>query len=876
MKKIYSALAASLLLSPMVLTAQSQQTQTVTTEQTQQSDSTLYNPYSYSTDLEKVDVKFRETRAEQRGDTLVYNASAFKVLDGSSAEDLLSKMPGIVVEGGEVQAQGEQVQKVLLDGKEFFEGDVNLAIKTLPADIISSIEVFDKASEQAEFTGFDDGDHSKALNIVTKPEFRSGQFGELYGGAGVGGLGEEEQELRYKAGGSYNFFDSKRRVSLLGMSNNINQQNFSQEDLAGVMTSSSSSGRRGKGGGNRGSGGTSTSDFMVGSMNGVTSTNAVGVNYVDEWGKKIKFTGSYFFNQSENLRTQVSEREYFDTETANYNEYYDAVMNNMNHRINGRMEYAIDEKNTIIFTPRLSFQDNNSVSWRNGLQMDDSGIGSVSDSETDTYAYNIRAELVYRRKFNKSGRTLSWSLSGTLTNNEGDTYTKYLDYLYYNGVDLSDDPTQDITAEEYQHRQTDRESYSLRSNLMYTEQLSRYMMLSLGHRFSMSNNDSSQLVYDLDTATNLYDIRDEDSSNVYESDYITNSGNVSLRFNNKVVNFNLSMDVQYATLNGVQTYPANIDPIKEGYISYLPSAFARYTIDRYNSLMFRYRSNTSNPSITDLQDVLNDTNQLYISTGNTELDQQVTHTAMMRYIHTSTAATTFIAMLSGTIYQDYTGTESYLNTSGATITKWGYDVDEGVEISRPVNLDGYYSTSAMMTYGFPFDLLRSNVNLSLTAKYTNTPTIYNDVQSDTRDLTLAPKVVIGSNISDKFDFTITYSTSFSHAISSAEYSTTDEYMTHSATAKLGWEFYKGFVFNSYLNYVGYTGIDMDDPHYYMLSASVGKKFLKNNRAEIKLEATDILKENRAFKRSVSTTYYEYETSNVMQPYYMLTFKYTFR
>ena len=192
--------------------------------------------------LDEISVQGRATRAEQKGDSLHYNAEAFQVMMGSSAEDLLAKMPGIVVEGGTVQAQGEQVQKVLVDGKEFFDGDVNLAIKNLPSDIIASIEVFDKKSEQAEFTGFDDGEEVKTINIVTKSGFHQGTFGEVSGGYGT--------DNRYKVNGNINFFNDDRRISVLGMTNNVNQQNFSQEDLAGVMSSNANArgGRGGRGG----------------------------------------------------------------------------------------------------------------------------------------------------------------------------------------------------------------------------------------------------------------------------------------------------------------------------------------------------------------------------------------------------------------------------------------------------------------------------------------------------------------------------------------------------------------------------------------------------------------------------------------------------
>lgn len=310
--------------------------------------------------LSELEVKGRATRATQKGDSLVYNAEAFKVLQGSTAEDLLSKMLGIVVEGGTIQAQGEDVKKILVDGKEFFEGDVNLAIKNLPSDIIASIEVFDKKSDQAEFTGFDDGEEIKTINIVTKSGFSSGTFGNLYGGYGT--------DNRYKVGGNINYFDGDRRISLLGMSNNVNNQNFSQEDLAGVMSASSSGRRGGKRGGGRG--GSSASDFMVGQLGGVASTNGAGLNYVDQWGK-MKFTGSYFFNQTKNDSEQQVEREFFDSSLPGmtYEEFTQAQMENFNHRFNIRMDYQFDQNNSLTIRPKLSLQDNHSWNTLDGTNL---------------------------------------------------------------------------------------------------------------------------------------------------------------------------------------------------------------------------------------------------------------------------------------------------------------------------------------------------------------------------------------------------------------------------------------------------------------------------------------------------------------------------
>ena len=402
--------------------------------------------------LGEVSVQGRATRAEQQGDSLLYNAEAFQVMMGSSAEDLLAKMPGIVVEGGTIQAQGEQVQKVLVDGKEFFDGDVNLAIKNLPSDVIASIEVFDKKSEQAEFTGFDDGEEIKTINIVTKSGFRQGTFGEVSGGYGT--------DDRYKVNGNLNFFNDDRRISVLGMSNNVNQQNFSQEDLAGVMSAGNSGrgrGGRGGGGGRSGApGGSSTSNFMVGSLGGVTSANGFGLNYVDQWGEKWKMTGSYFFNQSDNLTQQQTDREYFESVLPGmtYSEYQENSMKNWNHRFNMKLDYQMTERTSLQFRPTLSFQNNDSYGLLQGQNL----VNGTTDSETETTsfgksnAYNVGADLMLRHRFLKEGRTLSLMLSGKMSNTDGDTYTDYLNTLY--GLELSP-----VTDDYSQWKQTMNRQY---------------------------------------------------------------------------------------------------------------------------------------------------------------------------------------------------------------------------------------------------------------------------------------------------------------------------------------------------------------------------------------------------------------------------------
>lgn len=818
--------------------------------------------------LGEVSVQGRATRAEQKGDSLLYNAEAFQVMMGSSAEDLLAKMPGIVVEGGTIQAQGEQVQKVLVDGKEFFDGDVNLAIKNLPSDIIASIEVFDKKSEQAEFTGFDDGEEIKTINIVTKNGFRQGTFGEVSGGYGT--------DDRYKVNGNLNFFNDDRRISVLGMSNNVNQQNFSQEDLAGVMSAGSSGrgrgGRGGRSGGKSGgTGGSSTSNFMVGSLGGVTSANGVGLNYVDQWGEKWKVTGSYFFNQSDNLTQQQTDREYFESVLPGmtYNEYQENSMKNWNHRFNMKLDYQMTERTSLQFRPTLSFQNNDSYGLLQGQNL----ANGMTESETETTsfgksnAYNIGADLMLRHRFLKEGRTLSLMLSGAMRNTDGDTYTDYLNTLY--GLELSP-----VTDDYSQWKQTLNRQYTLRSNLSYTEKLTDNLQLQLGYKMSYTDSENDKKTYDRSAVTDLYDQLDESLSNEYQSGYLTQAGNVGLRYRAGRLSAMLGVDAQWADLKGDLVYPQP-DELSHKYFSVLPSFTLRYSLDRTNSFQLRYRSRSSSPSVTDLQNVIDNSNPLFLSAGNPNLDQQVSHTANLRYLRTTKSGHTFIAMVGATIQQDYVADSTFTAKEDIALSPT-VTLNKGSQFTRPVNLDGYYSLQSMVTYGFPVDFIRSNINFSLSANYANVPTIFDGVESRTRELNLIPKLIIGSNISKNLDFTASYSAGISKMFSSLDTAAESDYVTHTAAAKLGWTFFWGLTFRSTFNYVGYTGLDTDTEDYFLWNLSLGKKFLKNNAAEIRIEAFDVLKQNQAFTHRTGSNYYDYVNSNVLQPYAMISFVYTIR
>jgi len=304
-------------------------------------------------ELQQATIEGTQIPVVQKGDTTEYNASSFKVNPDATAEDLIAKMPGITVDDDNVQAHGEDVKKVTVDGEEFFGDDASIALKNLPAEIISKIQVFDKQSDQAQFTGIMDANTIKTINIITKNPDAKFFFGRAYTGYGT--------DERYNIGGNLNFFNGKQRITLLGTSNNINRQNFSSEDLLGVTTGRGMGmGGRPPGVGGRSPFGQSGNDFFVGTQDGINKTHSLGLNYIDKWGTDITVNGSYFYNQTDNENTTNTIRNYYfpisDSASSTYVEDKLNESSNLNHRLKLKMDYKINYSNRLIFTPKLSFQ----------------------------------------------------------------------------------------------------------------------------------------------------------------------------------------------------------------------------------------------------------------------------------------------------------------------------------------------------------------------------------------------------------------------------------------------------------------------------------------------------------------------------------------
>lgn len=824
-----------------------------------------------ATELTGVTVVAKAPPVRMKTDTTEFNASQFKVNPDATAEDMIKKLPGIVIDkSGNVTTMGEQVRKVTVDGRDFFGDDATAALRNLPAEVIDKIQVFDRLSDQAAFTGFDDGNSTKAINIVTKSGMRNGQFGRIYAGYGT--------DNRYSGGGNVSIFKKDRRLSFVGLVNNINQQNFSSEDLLGVT--SSGGGRQGGGGsrggmgggGNRGSSnyGGGGNNFLVGQTNGISATNAFGINYSDKWGKKLDVSGSYFFNNSNTNNDQSSNTQFFmkNADDQFYDEANLSTTKNYNHRLNLRFEYKIDEQNSIIFTPGISFQNNRSIKEIDGLRYvtkTDSVSTSNSITNTRTSGYNSNNNLLFRHAFAKKGRTISFNLSAGFNHKDGYTYLNSLNNYYQSTTTLND------TTNQYTDQLVNGRTYGF--SVAYTEPIGKKGQLQFNYNPSMTINKSDQEVYQYDNAIGKYSSFDSSYSNKFLNTTTSQTVNASYRIGDRDNMFSVGVSYKYLELNSEQTFPFAVQ-VNKKFNNILPNLMWRKKISSKININIMYRASTNAPSVSQLQDVINNSNPILLSSGNPNLKQMVSNTLSTRFTYTNTQkSTSFFANVFLQQANNYIANAIYTARADSLLDN-GTILYRGSQLTKPTNLNGYISLRSFLTYAMPLKFMKSNLNLNGGFTYSKTPGLLNNVSTRSNNYTYSGGVVIASNISQYIDFNASYSVSLTDTKNSLDVALNTHYVTQSAGLQANLLTKKGWFLQNDVSNISYSGLSAGfNQSYWLWNAGIGKKFLKNQAGELKLSVFDLLKQNRSITRTVDAGYIEDVRNQVLQQYFMLTFTY---
>lgn len=813
--------------------------------------------------LDEVRIAGLRPEVEVRGDTTVYNADGIKVNPDATAEDLVRRLPGITVEDGQVQAQGQQVSRVLLDGQEFFGDDALLTLRNLPAEVVGQVEMFDQQSEQARFTGFRDGNESRVLNIRSRRGMNVGNFGRGSLSAGT--------DTKYMASGNFNYFNGPRRISFVGMTNNINQQNFSGEDLSGIQQASGGGGRGGMMGGGRWGGGGATRNFMVGSQSGTNTIHSFGLNFIDRT-EKTNINSSYFFNATNNNNVQNTEREYLTEIQADqtYNEDSNTSSENFNHRFNARIEHSFNDRTSFIFTPRLDARLNDRASSNQSRTVEGLNelINSTAGSNvSESFSYTVDSNFLLRHRFEKRGRTISANIRTDINNNIQDDLINNISMFYADRViERITDQNTDIKTDEY----------DMVLSVQYTEPISERSQLYLEYNPSYTLDKSVRDAFIFDPITQSYSILDDELTSRFDNITLSHRLGGAYRYNNSNLNANVNLYYENTKLDGEQTYPYTART-ERTYHYLIPRFNVRYTFAEGKNINVNYRMSNNIPTASQLQDVVDNTNPTQIRGGNPDLMPELSHNVSTRIQLANTEKAQFSFIFVSMDYtKDYIGTATFTALENTEIRP-GVFLGRGARFTTPENLGDALSLRSFFNHTRPFTLIQSNVSFNGGVSYNLQPTSDNGVVTDARTIGLNAGTSVNSNISPNVDFSLNYRASYSIVENTSLLGINSNYYTGRAFGRVNLLPKGKFLISSDVNFTHYSGLGEEfNNNIFYWNASLGYKFLENNAAEIRLTVVDILGQNNNVNRIIRDGYVEDVRNNVMTRFALLQFSYNFR
>jgi len=766
-------------------------------------------------------------------DTMAFNTKAFKVRVDDNVEDLLKKLPGVEVDAnGKVKAQGEDVSKVYVDGKEFFGGDPAVAMKNLSADAIKKVEVIDEKSDKARVSGVNDSDRAKVINLVLKDDKKVNDFGKFQGGYG--------SDNRYLTSVSYNRFSPKVQASVIGKYNNVNTTG---SDISEIMSFGGGSGgfsiRRG------GSGGSSS---------GFITTGIGGFNLGYELKKKQNLNTDYFYNYNNTESGNVFTKR---TEFIGTDKLYSESNSNSNsttksHKANFSFIDRSDKLKSISVRGRLrsSNTEGNSTSTFEGYDTNNvKDIDNASNSNSNNESNSGSISLDYNKRFNaKSKRSIEIELDvdfSKSTSFSGNSATKtYTDPLR----------TDEVTSSTKNQNDKDNE---IDFEIQYTEPINDKNFIEFGAGMTVANKDEyTDQSQTLNGATN--------TGSTFEADLFedkkTTYGSVDYRFNNKKTSLTLGTEFEEQTQDfGL----VGVSEFNKKYTSLNPSFRFRYRPKKGSWVFFRYRKSLDLPSLSRLSPVVNNFNPLFIRQGNQTLTPETRHSFFGMYgNYNFVTGFSFFAHL------------SYNNTSDAIVNTEDTDIATRVRTSSYINLGNRDNFSGDISFGNRLKKLGIRYNLGLNYATSNYQSVINTVNNKTNSKNTRIRVSLENNKKDFLDLAV--GANFNKNITSFSGATEDrDYFQQSYFVKSDWNVTKSFNITTQFKYDIYTdsnfGTDQSVP---IWNTSISYAFLKSKAMNIKLTALDMLNKNVGFARSGTDNYFQETTRDVLGTYYMLSLTYT--
>ena len=797
--------------------------------------------------MSAVTVTARRPPVVINGDSIEFNSENFKTQPNAVVEDMLKKMPGIEVDkSGAITVNGKSVSKVYVNGKEFFTGDPKMATRNLAADAVDKIQIYDRKSDQAMFTGIDDGNEETAINIKTKKDRKQSTFGKVGSGFGTPG--------RFDGQGNVNRINNDEQYSVIATANNVNKQNFSTGDIANFSG----------GGGGRGGGGI-TLNFSGGdgstdaNSRGVAETYSLGGNYSNLLNdKKMDFNANANGSDVSRYNTSNSFTQNL-IPGNNFNRTSNSVSDSRNQqqRFNATIDNKVSETFSFKYTPSVSVQHNtsNSESTTSTFLPDGTPTnGTATRASSVSDATNISNTLLLRKRFAKKGRTISSTISQGY-NESLSNGSQYTDQLFYNFGVL----TKDSILDQQNKRKSLTQSYS--ANIVYTEPITKKSLLEFNAYFNQNNSNTNRKVFDKNAGNNQYDLLNNRLTNEFNSEYTYVGGGMNYRLNQKKYNFSTGFSLQDAMLKGINTSINN--KINQEFKDVLPSAMFQYNFSQTKNFNFNYRTSTNQPSLTQLQPVLDQSNINNQTIGNPNLKRTYNHNLNLRFFSTKVLAQrNFFALINAQFADN-----SIVNYDSVLPTRQ--------ILSKPVNVNGIYRVNATLNYGFGIKKLYSRINFGFNTGYNNNVNYANGILNTTIIKSFWPSITYTFSLDEIMDLNISARHNYNTTDNAINKSLNTNYVTRTYSADLVNYIPGGIVLNQSLNYVinegRAPGFNTAVP---IWNASLSKFFLKNKRAELKLSAFDLLNRNVGVSRNVTQNQIVDQSYNVINQYFLIGFTYS--
>ncbi|SIT78870.1 outer membrane beta-barrel protein [Pontibacter indicus] len=798
-----------------------------------------------NTRLSEVQIIGRAPLGEQKGDTTQLNAKAFKTAPDASAEDLVTKMPGVQVQDGRIQAQGEEVRQVMIDGKRYTGEDVTSAMRNISSDMIESVQVFDAQSDQAAFSGFEDGNRLKTINFITRKDRRQGYTGKISAGYGT--------DERYMAGAAINYFNNDRRITVTGLTNNINMFDFSIGETPG-------GGMRGRRGG-----------WGGGSPTGIINTNNFGINYQDKWGKKMDVSANYNYTNRDIVNDQYRFRDFVSDEAGlQYTENSTNRDREDGHRLNMRLQYNINANNRLLVTPSLRLQNDESFTSRDARTFDLNGTlsESLNRATSDNTTFNFNNNILYSKRFGDSGRILTTNFNTSINNVEGDGFQ-------YEQTQNFENPDNNVLRDQF--IRLDRKNFSWSGSTNYSQRLGEKSRLQLEYSIGNQMRDSDRRTYDYVETAGEYANFNMPLSSSFKSDYLSQSVGPSYQYRDDKTRLQFNARYQFAALDTDSQFPVDLDPMKRRFNNFLPSAEYEYKFSQSQNLTLNLRTSTNPPSVEQLQEVLDISNPLQARIGNADLDQDYQTRFNMRYrnFNAETNRVFFIGLF-GSMINDYVANSVYTTGAPEGVAE-GYEFRPGARLSRPENMDGYYNVRTFFNYGQPLNFISSNFNLNGSVGYSRIPGKIDGLTNYSNNTNLGAGFNISSNISEKIDFTVSSFSSYNIVSNTLRTTQNNNFFNQNTNVRYNWILWKDLVYRTELNHQYNSGLSAGvDNSFLLWNMSLGKKIFKDKQGEISLSVNDLMNQNVSVRRNITESYVEDVQSTVLKRFFMLTFSYNIR